>query len=116
MLYRPPTTTTPTATAVRRVTGQFLAKNRLSKRARAQLAADVLAGKAVITDFTIRQLSTVCRVSPLYIAEARNKARRPDYATRLARAWQVADSDQRIQFIRRAGPERIFDATVQAIG
>jgi hypothetical protein len=114
MLYRPPTT--PTATAVRRVTGQFLAKNRLSKRGRAQLAADIIAGKVMVSDFTIKQLAALCRVSRPYVTAARNRARRPDYATRLAHAWQVADFDQRIQFIRRAGPERIFDATVQAIG
>jgi hypothetical protein len=104
------------ASPARVLSGQYLSKNRLGKRARARLAADVLAGKAVITDLTIKQLSAVCRVSTPYIRAARNKACRPDYATRLARAWQVADSDQRIQFIRRAGPERIFDATVQAIG
>jgi hypothetical protein len=114
VLYRP--ATAPTATAVRRVTGQHLAKVRLSKRDRAQLAADVLAGRVVITDFTIKQLAMLCRVSARYVSAARNRACRPDYATRLARAWQVADPDQRIQFIRRAGPERIFDATVQAIG
>jgi hypothetical protein len=113
MLYRPPTT--PTATTIRRVTGQFLAKNRLSKRARAQLAADILAGKAVITDYTIKQLAVLCRVSVPYVTEARNRARRPDYATRLTRAWRVADSDQRIQFIRRADPERVFDALTAAI-
>jgi hypothetical protein len=100
----------------RRVTGQYLAKNRCSKRARAQLAADILAGKVMVSGLTIKQLAALCRVSVPYVTEARNRARRPDYATRLARAWQVADSDQRIQFIRRAGPERIFDATVQAIG
>jgi hypothetical protein len=105
-----------TATPVYFVTGQYLSKNQLSKRARARLAADIISGKAGVIDHTVKQLAVLCRVSAPYIAEARDRARRTDYATRLARAWRVADSDQRIQFIRRAGPERIFDATVQAIG
>jgi hypothetical protein len=112
VLYRPPPT--PTST-VRRVSGQYLAKNRLPKKARAQLAADIIAGKVMVSDFTIKQLTVLCRVSGPYVTAARNRARRPDYATRLARAWQVADSDQRIQFIRRADPERVFDALTAAI-
>jgi hypothetical protein len=47
MLYRPPPA--PIATAVRHVTGQYLAKNKLSKRGRAQLAADIIAGRVTIT-------------------------------------------------------------------
>ena len=53
MLYRPPTT--PTATTVRRVSGQFLAKNRRCKRDRAKLAADIAANKVLVVDLTARE-------------------------------------------------------------
>jgi hypothetical protein len=112
VLYRP---SSPPSTPLSTVSGQYLAKNRLSKRGRAQLATDILAGKVMATDFTIKQLVVLCRVSRPYIVEARNRTRRPDYATRLARAWRIADSDERIQFIRRADPERVFDALTAAI-
>jgi hypothetical protein len=111
MLYRP--TTTSAATAVRYVTGQFLAKNRLCKRDRAKLAADILARKAVVIDLTAKQVAGLCRVSSPYIAEARGRS---PAATRLLRDWNAADPDQRIQFIRRADPERVFDAIARAIG
>jgi hypothetical protein len=74
------------------VTGQFLAKNRLSKRARAQLAADILAGRAMVVDLTIKQVSVLCRASLHHIAEAREPDRA---AVRLLCDWEAADSNQR---------------------
>ena len=100
-----------TTSPPRIVTGQFLSKNRLAKRNRAQLAADILAGRAVITDLTIKQVSVVCRASLHHIAEAREPDRA---AARLLRDWEAADSNQRIAFARRAGVEMIFDTLVAA--
>jgi hypothetical protein len=111
MLYRP--TTTSAATAVRYVTGQFLAKNRLCKRDRAKLAADILARKVAVIDLTAKQLAGLCRVSSPYIAEARGRS---NATTRLLRDWNAADPEQRVAFARAAGPERVFDAIAQAIG
>jgi hypothetical protein len=46
----------PTSAAIpHRVTGQYLARNQLGKRPRARLAADISAGKVIVTDFTIKQ-------------------------------------------------------------
>jgi hypothetical protein len=99
------------ASPPRTIRGQFLAKNRWSKRARAQLAADILAGRTVITDLTIGQVSLICRVSRPYIAAAR----KPDRAAaRLLRDWEAADCNQRVAFARRAGVEMIFDTLVTA--
>ena len=55
----------PTSAAIpphRRVTGQYLARNQLGKRPRARLAADISAGKVIVTDFTNKQLANICRV------------------------------------------------------
>ena len=52
------------ASPARVVTGQFLAKNRLRKRDRAKLPADVIARKVVVVDLTASQLATLCRVWP----------------------------------------------------
>jgi hypothetical protein len=111
MLYRP--TTTSAATTVRYVTGQFLAKNRLCKRDRAKLAADILARKVVVIDLTAKQLAGLCRVSSTYIAEARGRS---NATTRLLRDWNLADPEQRVAFARAAGAERVFDVIAQAIG
>jgi hypothetical protein len=95
----------------RTIRGQFLAKNRWSKRDRAQLAADILAGRAMVIDLTAKQLAGLCRVSLPYIA----KAREPDRAAaRLLHDWEAADSEQRIAFARRAGVESLFDLLVDA--
>jgi hypothetical protein len=95
-----------TASPPRIIRGQFLCKNRWSKRARAQLAADILAGRAMVIDLTAKQLAGLCRVSLPYIAEAREPDRA---AARLLRDWEDADADQRVAFARRAGIELIFD-------
>ena len=109
MLYRPPTT--PTATTVRHITGQYLSKNRLCKRDRAKLAADILARRVVVIDLTAKQLAGLCRVSVPYVAEAREPDRA---AARLLRDWEAADSNQRVAFAKRAGVELIFDTLIDA--
>jgi len=94
------------------VTGEFLAKNRLSKRARAQLAADIISGKVRVADFTIKQAAALCSVSVAYI----NEARAPDPAVaKLLRDWNEAGPNQRVAFARAANAERIFDVLVPAI-
>jgi hypothetical protein len=100
-----------TASPPRAIRGQFLARNRLSKRARAQLAADVLAGRAVISDLTVGQVSLLCRVSRPYVTQAREPDRA---AARLLHHWKAADADQRVAVARRAGVEMIFDTLVSA--
>jgi hypothetical protein len=101
------------ASPARVLSGQYLSKNRLGKRARARLAADVLAGKAVITDFTIKQAAALCRVSTPYVTEARG---RTPAATRLLRDWNAADHAARVAFARAVGAERVFDVITEAVG
>ena len=59
MLYKP--TTTPTATAARHVSGQYLSKNRLCARDRAKLAVALIDGRAAITGLTVKQAARLCR-------------------------------------------------------
>jgi hypothetical protein len=63
-------TSTPQGSA-RHVTGQYLAKNRLNARDRARLANKIREGRTEITDLTLKQISSICRVSVPYINDAR---------------------------------------------
>ena len=111
MLYKP--TTTPTATAARHVSGQYLSKNRLCKRDRAKLAAALLDGRAMITGLTVKQAAAHCRVCGAYVAaEARGRS---PAASRLMRDWNAADHEARVAFARAVGAERVFDVVTQAI-
>jgi len=60
------------SSAARRVTGQYLAKNRLGKRARAKLTDDIGTGKVIVEDLTAGQIAALCRVSLSYITQIRN--------------------------------------------
>lgn len=99
------------ASPTRVVTGQFLAKNRLCKRDRARLAADILAGKARVIEPTVKQISLMCGVSVPYINEARGLP--PPKSRKLLRDWAAATDAERVEFARRAGAEAIFDVIVQ---
>ena len=101
------------ASPARVVTGQFLAKNRLRKRDRAKLAADVIARKVVVVDLTASQLATLCRVCPAYVAEARGRS---PAVSRLLRDWQAADHVARVAFARAVGAERVFDVISEVVG
>ena len=107
MLYRPPTP----STATQHVSGQYLARNRLDKRARARLAAEIIAGRTVIADLTTKQVATLCGVSVPYITEAR----KPDRAVaRLLHGWNRAAGAERVAFVRAAGVENVFDLVAEA--
>jgi hypothetical protein len=111
MLYRPPTT--PAATAVRHVTGQYVAKTKKSKRERAKLAADILDHKVELTDLTASQVAKICGVGVGSVAKARG---RTPSATRLLRDWRAADHEARVAFARAVGAERVFDVVTEAVG
>ena len=60
MLYRP--TVPPNTTAVRRVSGLWLSKNRRPGWVRARLAVDILTGKVELSRLTAKQAAGLCRV------------------------------------------------------
>jgi hypothetical protein len=107
----------PTSAAIpHRVTGQYLARNQLGKRPRARLAADISAGKVIVTDFTIKQLANICRVSIPYIAKARQGGRKlQDPVARLLRDWDTATSEQRVAFARIVGVDQVWDAMIAPV-
>jgi hypothetical protein len=95
----------------RHVTGQYLAKNRLSPRDRARLAAGIIGGQITIRNLTVRQTARLCRVSEPYITAAR----KPSPCDLLVRDWNAATGAERIEFARRVGVDRIFDGAIAPV-
>jgi hypothetical protein len=91
------------------VSGQYLAKNRLLKKNRAKLAVDILNGKILVTNFTVRQLAELCRIT----APTIYAARRPPAAA-LSKAWDKATKCERAEFVRPR-TESVWSALVHAI-
>src|SRR5262245_52620119 len=78
------------ASPTRVVSGQFLAKNKLSARERAKLAADLCAGKATITGLTMKQAARLCRVCTPYVVEARAARQRRSASCAKTRSRKIA--------------------------
>jgi hypothetical protein len=91
------------------VSGQYLAKNHLSARGRAHLAADILAGHVLIDSLTIKQLSAICRVSVPYIRDAR---KRPET---LLEHFIRSTPEQWRECARVIGPAIIWDEMVSPL-
>jgi hypothetical protein len=99
----------------RQLSGTFLARNKLSTRTRARLAAAILDQQATVTRLTVRQIADLCRVSVSSITVARSgRGRKPADLT-LARMWGRATPEQRLEFIRRAGPDEVWTALAAAL-
>jgi len=84
----------------RGVTGQYLAKNRLSKRDRAELAARIISGAVEIENLTYTQVAALCNVSVASIALVRNGGRKPARRrapATLAAAWATASECERTE-------------------
>jgi hypothetical protein len=103
----------------RRVTGQYLAKNRLDAHARAQLAADVLAGKVAIdgSTLTVMQVVRLCRSNTKYVNAARFPDRvRKAQQRKLELIFNAIGPDARAEACRTIGIERVWSALAQALG
>jgi hypothetical protein len=88
----------------RRVSGQYLAKNHLDARGRAQLAADVIEGKVTVERLTAKQIAIICRTNIPYITEAR-KTPATD-ATRAASEFASATPEA---IARQLGPSKLWE-------
>jgi hypothetical protein len=109
------TTTTSIATPVaRRVTGLYLARNRLDPAKRARLAANILDRHVEVVDLTRTQVAALARVSPRHI-KRRPKAKRSPVET-IARAWDSMGAAARVELVNRIGTEQVFAAIAEAIG
>ena len=110
---------TTTQPAAKTVTGRYLAKNRLSARGRANLAAEVIAGHITIdpSTLTIGQVAKICRTNKIYLAEARAPERRKQLRQlKLQKAWEAVDADHRAEFCRTVGVENVWRVLAAAIG
>ena len=104
-----------TLIAPRQLSGTFLAKNKLPPQTRARLAAELLEQRAVVTKLTVGQIASLCRVSVSSVNVARGgRGRRPADLT-LAMIWDRATPAQRLEFIRRAGPEVVWNARCSSV-
>jgi hypothetical protein len=102
-------TSAPQDERPRRVTGQYLAKNRLSARDRARLAAGMVDGRVKVKDWTVRQTARLCRVSEPYVVAARKLPPAPEsLAEHLARAT----SAEWLEAARTVGVAAVWDRMV----
>jgi hypothetical protein len=94
------------------LTGRYLAKNQLSKRARALLAADLLTGKAVMIRPCIKQVAALCRVPLASIPRPLNGRRpKPTLADMLA----GASPHERAEAAARLGPAEVWDTMISPL-
>lgn len=120
MLYVPTPEENATAESVpvRRVTGRFLAHNRLDARGRAELARDVVAGKAEIdtSTLTVAQITKLCRTNKIYLDAIRFPDRvKHRQQKKLAAIFDAIGPDARAEACRTIGVERVWKALTAAL-
>jgi hypothetical protein len=94
----------------RRITRRYLAHNKLNARARAQLARDIIAGRVELAGLMTRQAACLCRVCTQYVRDDR-----PPHTTSetLAAHFSRSSLDERIELVRTAGVDTIWDQLVE---
>jgi hypothetical protein len=97
------------ATTTPAISGQYLAKNKLGKRARAQLAANILNGRVKVGNLTVRQTARLCRVSVPYINDAQKP---PVKSESLAEHFRRSSPDEWRECARAIGPVVIWDQMI----
>jgi hypothetical protein len=103
---------------VRHVSGHYLAKNWLSARERAQLAADIIDRRATIdaSTLTVGQISKICRANRIYVSEVRFPDRvKRRQQKKLAAIFDAIGADARAEVCRTVGVERVWNALVAAL-
>jgi uncharacterized membrane protein len=102
------------ASPPRRVTGQFLARCSLPKWARAQLAANIIDGKAVVTNLTDKQIAALCGISVGYAYAVRN-GKKPKPKPTLADRLASASPSERAEAAARLGPVVVWDTMISPL-
>jgi hypothetical protein len=92
-----------------RVTGQYLAKNRLNARDRARLAAGIIDGQLTLQNLTIGQAAKLCRVCVPYIADVR---RPPPAPESLAEHFARATPAEWLEAARAVGVVTVWDRMI----
>jgi len=106
----------PNATP-RRVTGQYLARAHLSRKQRAQLAADLSNGTLEIVPLTTRQAAMVAGVPERDVTRAWRAKRINGHANgngheSLARHIARSSAAERLEAARTVGPAEIWDTFI----
>jgi hypothetical protein len=76
------------------------------------LAAGIIGGQVTIQNLTVSQTARLCRVCVPYIDDVR---RQPSACDLLVRSWNAATGSERVEFARRVGVDRIFDAAIAPV-
>ena len=106
-------TIVPSISGPAQITGQFLAKNRLSEAARVAIALRLLRGGETISEPTVAQVSYLCRVPRSKVDVHLRRHRNVGAA--LAKAFQRASDDERLAFVQAAGIEAVWDVLTRAV-
>lgn len=106
--------------APRTIRGSHIARHHhaLHDAVKVELILDILAGRVVITDWTVPQLALLFGISvgPIYKARKGTKAHHPGRpADVLTRTWEAADPSERLDFAMRVGTASLWDTMTAAI-
>src|SRR5262249_54001971 len=106
---------------VRRISGRSLAHTHLTRRQRAELAADLVEGRVEIRP-TTKQAADLTGVPPAEVTKARRangngKSRRPSSKATETLADHIARSSpaERIEAARTLGPSLIWDSMIDPV-
>ena len=105
--------------AAKTVSGRYLAHNRRDARGRANLAADIIAGRVWIdpATLTVAQITKLCGSNKAYVLDARDPERRKRlHQLKLQKAWEAVDPDHRAEFCRSVGIENVWQVLSAAVG
>jgi len=103
-----------------RIRGQYLARARLSRKQRAQIAADLVDGTAVISPFTAKQAATLANVPPVEVTKVRRangngKRSSPKSTESLAEHIRRSSLAERIEAARAVGVDAIWDSMISPV-
>ena len=112
MLYTP---TASLTTSPHKISGRYLASNKLPPGARAWLAVAILEHRAELTELTAKQVAMLCRASISSMQIVRDGNSDKPAEPMLEKAWSKATPQQRIEFVRRANPEAVWTALAAAL-
>ena len=113
----------------RTVTGRWLAHAKLTATERAFLAADIVAGRVVVVNPTLKQAACQAGVSAVYAAAARDATPAEREAIEsgglsimelietapVVTAWKTSTAADRVALVKKIGPDAVWAALAEAV-
>jgi len=96
-----------------RITGHYLARNRLPLEAKVALALRVARDGEPVSEFTVGQIARLCRVPRAKLDQ--HLGRHRNVGDALVRAFRRASLEQWIAFVRAIGSDAIWAALSAAL-